>query len=149
MDVMTATTWAGLASLIVGLATAYFRYAAKTKIANRGDVIVQNANQAIINNLRDEIERGNKHYNEIIERQGKRIDALEKSINELRNLEIQAASDFGALEMIIQTMPCVTCVNQGEPFAQMMDVVVRMKSRREKRASLIGVNEISTLNTSM
>ena len=133
MDVSMVSQWTALVVAVGGAAVAFIRIWTKMKIANKGDSTTSAISNQLLENLRDEIKR----LDGVIAGLAGQLAQMNITINEIRNLEIHAAADFGALDMIAQTMPCNACMNQGEPFVQLQDVVARMKVRRRERQALI------------
>lgn len=133
MDIITTTQILLLISAFLGVVIGLYRFFTKMKNATVGENVVVEMNNSLLKNLKEEIER----LKGIIEKLNTKIEKLETSINSLRNIEIESAIDFGALENISKNMPCATCTTQGEAFAQLREIVKSMRDRREERKKLI------------
>lgn len=135
IDMITTAQATGFGTVFLAILGGLIRFFIKIKNASAGESISVEINNTLLKNLRDEIARLEK----VIGRLNNKITLLENSINSLRNIEIESAIDFGALESICKNMPCMRCTSQGEAFVQMREVVERMKKRREERKKLINV----------
>lgn len=126
MDIATASQWTGLMVALSGIVIGLFRSWTKVRnSATRETLETKTSNQLIIT------------MSEQIEALHKRVAELQESINELRNLELEGAGDFGGLEMVINNMPCVNCPTKGDAFMQLFEVINRMGVRRERRMLLL------------
>lgn len=133
VSVSAVGQWSTLITAIGGAIILIARAWSKMRVANKGDLKHFEIQNQLLENLRDEIKR----LEAIIAALNTRIGTLENNINSLRNLEIDGSADFGALEMIMDSIPCLTCLNQGIAYTQLKSVVARMSQRRVERKKLI------------
>ena len=133
IDVSMTAQWSGVVIAVIGAMVALARLYTKTRNASSGETNhIQISNQ-LLQNLREEISR----LEMVIKKLNFRIGVLENNINALRNLEIHAATDFGALQTLVKSLPCNACTNKSGTLQQLTELLDRMRDRREERHSII------------
>lgn len=126
-------------TVAAGVITALSRFWSSMKMANKDEENRYKHSSQIMNDLQEEIKRLKKDIEDLTAY----IRAMDKNYQDIRDLEVDAATDFGALQIITAQFPCITCTNNGEAFAQLSDVISRMTRRREKRRLLMNMEGAS------
>jgi hypothetical protein len=133
IDIETFAKWVGLIAgfltsvgLIIRFLSRYIREDRKESAETAADI-------SVYKKLQDEISRLEK----VITTQQTHIETGENKVDALRDLEMDGATDLGALTMIITHMPCHKCANPSDSIAQLQDVVERMNRRRIEKTKII------------